>query len=110
MTRQKGRPRKRVPFVFDPNTPPPYKPGYLDSRYREYAAFDSLPSWARKVLRRTRREWQAIQILNRLKDGDKPLDILADLERCEQVYSNEHFEDLTLEQETTEWRLRKQER
>lgn len=101
------RRRFAPPFHFDPTTPPPYDPAYLPSRYREYAAYDSLPVYLRKALRRTKREWQATQILKRVQEGDNPLDIIRDLERCEQAYSEQHLEDhdLTLKGDNT-WKLR----
>lgn len=76
LNQRRRRGRKPPPFEFDPASPPPYLPGYLESRYTEYWCYDQLPPWARKVLRRTKREWQAAQILKRIKDGDLPLDIV----------------------------------
>jgi hypothetical protein len=99
------------PFSFDPATLPPYPEGYLNHRYQEYQAFDILPLWARKALRRCKREWQATQILERLQNGDLPLDIIAGLERCEEAYSAQHLDEHTLTNYEGEiWRLRKQDR
>lgn len=110
LNKRRRRGRKSEPFSFDLNTVPPYDPAYLPSRYREYQAYDSLPPYLRKALRRTKREWQATQILNRLKDGDNPLDIIRDLERCEQAYSEQHLDEHDLTKGDFEWRLRQQEK
>ena len=70
--------------------------GYLEHRRREAEAYDQLPAWARKVLRRAKHEYQATQVLARIKKGDKPIDILNDLEHCERVLSSTYLDQFKL--------------
>ena len=87
--------RREPPPDFD-NLEPNYSPGYLEHRRREAEAYDQLPAWARKVLRRAKHEWQATQVLARIKSGDKPIDILTDIEHCEASLSRDYLKQFTL--------------
>ena len=89
------RRRRLAPPDFSGLTPN-YPPGYLEHRRREAEAFDQLPAWARKVLRRANHEWQATQVLARIKSGAKPVDILNDIEHCEAVLSKDYLKQFTL--------------
>ena len=92
--------RRRLPPPDFSDIPPNYPPGYLEHRRREYLLFDQLPAWARKVLRRTKNEYQVSQIWACINRGIKPLDIINSLEECERVLSKEHL-NIELTKENT---------
>jgi capsule polysaccharide modification protein KpsS len=90
--RRRGR---TPPPNLDSLTPNlPY--GYLDHRKREMEAYDQLPAWARKILRRTKNQYQATQLLTQVKKGKKPLDILRDIEECEKSLSRSYLDQFKL--------------
>jgi hypothetical protein len=70
--------------------------GYLDHRQREMEAYDRLPAWARKILRRTKNQYQATQLLTQIKKGKEPLDILRDIEECEKSLSRSYLDQFKL--------------
>jgi hypothetical protein len=59
-------------------------------------AYDQLPAWARKILRRTKNQYQATQLLTQIKKGKTPLDILRDIEECEKALSRSYLDQFKL--------------
>jgi len=59
-------------------------------------AYDQLPAWARKILRRTKNQYQATQLLTQIKKGEEPLDILRDIEECEKSLSRSYLDQFKL--------------
>lgn len=112
MTKYKRRGRKPPPFRFNPEDIPSSLPGYIATRLPEYQAYDALPAPLRKALRRCKHEWQATQILKRVKDGDSMLDIIRDLERCEKAYSEIYLSQFDLNNLNGDliWKLKQQEK
>jgi len=83
--------RHRHPLEPLEDRPPPYPQGYLEHRRGEYALYDQLPAWARKVLRRTNHEVPVAYVHQRLNRGDRPVDIIADIEHTEKALSQNYL-------------------
>ena len=90
------RRRGRIPPPNLDNLTPNLPYGYLDHRRREMGAYDQLPAWARKILRQTKNQYQATQLLMEVKKGKKSLDILRDIEECERVLSRDYLNQFKL--------------
>jgi hypothetical protein len=88
--------RRRTPPPDFSDLTPNYPPGYLEHRRGEYELYDRLPAWARKVLQRTKHEYPVTQVFARIQRGDKPIDILSDLEHCERVLNQSYLEQFKL--------------
>jgi hypothetical protein len=88
------RNRKRV--QVDVTAPPNLYDRYFEDRRREMDAYDRLPSWARKALRRTNNQFQAVELAKAIARGERPLDLVKTLEFCDRQVSKQNL--LQLEQ------------